>query len=262
MPELPVDRPVLSVVVPVHDEQDNVGPLIDEIHSALQGRIEFEILFVDDASADGTAERLRQAQHSHPRLRVLRHARNSGQSAAVVSGVRASRGTLVATLDGDGQNNPADIVALLERWELEPPGRPLLLAGWRRQRRDSGLRRLSSRVANRFRSALLGDGTPDTGCGLKMFERALFLRLPCFDHMHRFLPALVLREGGRVVSVPVGHRPRTRGRSHYGVWNRAWVGLVDIAGVMWLRRRIRLTTVEELPGSAFATPADASAARR
>jgi dolichol-phosphate mannosyltransferase len=258
MPKLPVDTLTLSVVVPVHDEQDNVGPLIDEIHAALQGRIEFEVLFVDDASADRTPERLHEAQRSHPRLRVLRHRRNSGQSAAVVTGVRAARGGLVVTLDGDGQNDPADIVALLQRWELEPEGAALMLAGWRRQRQDSGLRRLSSRFANQLRGALLGDGTPDTGCGLKLFERSLFLRLPCFDHMHRFLPALVLREGGRVVSVPVGHRPRTRGRSHYGVWNRAWVGLVDIAGVMWLRRRIRLTSVEEVPGPTSSPAAGAS----
>ena len=258
MPKLPVDRPALSVVVPVHDEQDNVGPLIDEINAALQGRIEFEVLFVDDASADETPARLREAQRRHPRLRVLRHQRNSGQSAAVVTGVRAARGDLVVTLDGDGQNDPADIVVLLQRWELEPQGGPLMLAGWRRQRQDSGLRRLSSRFANQLRAALLGDGTPDTGCGLKLFERSLFLRLPCFDHMHRFLPALVLREGGRVVSVPVGHRPRTRGRSHYGVWNRAWVGLVDIAGVMWLRRRIRLTSVEEVTGPTSSPTAGAS----
>jgi dolichol-phosphate mannosyltransferase len=245
MPKLSADR-VLTVVVPVHDEQENVEPLVDEIYAALRGRFDFEVIFVDDASADATPDRLRLAQCSHPGLRVLRHQRNSGQSAAVASGVRAARGALVATLDGDGQNDPADIVALLQRWELEPEGTPLMLAGWRRRRQDSGLRRLSSRLANGFRAAMLGDGTPDTGCGLKLFERSLFLRLPCFDHMHRFLPALVLREGGRVVSVPVGHRPRTRGRSHYGVWNRAWVGLVDIAGVMWLRRRSRLTAVDEV----------------
>jgi dolichol-phosphate mannosyltransferase len=161
---------------------------------------------------------------------------------------------LVVTLDGDGQNDPADIPELLQRWQAEslaaPGGQPLLLAGWRQQRRDHGLRRLSSRMANGFRASMLGDGTPDTGCGLKMFERELFLRLPHFDHMHRFLPALVLREGGRVISVPVNHRPRLRGRSHYGVWNRLWVGLVDVLGVMWLRRRIRLSPVEETPASA------------
>jgi len=209
---------------------------------------------VDDASGDETPVRLREASLSHPRLRVLRHLRNSGQSAAVTTGVRHARAAVVVTLDGDGQNDPADIPALLQRWHAEGGsalgGPPLLLAGWRQQRRDHGLRRLSSRVANGFRARMLGDGTPDTGCGLKMFERELFLRLPHFDHMHRFLPALVLREGGRVISVPAHHRPRLRGRSHYGVWNRLWVGLVDVLGVMWLRRRIRLSAVEETPASA------------
>jgi dolichol-phosphate mannosyltransferase len=162
--------------------------------------------------------------------------------------VRAARGTLVATLDGDGQNDPADIPALLARWESEGGGAdgPLLLAGWRATRNDTWLRRLSSRVANGVRGRLLGDGTPDTGCGLKLFAREDFLALPYFDHMHRFLPALVVRQGGRVVSVPVRHRPRTRGQSHYGVWNRLWVGIVDLAGVMWLRRRTRLAGHETL----------------
>lgn len=251
-PSLPI--PALAVVVPVHDEQDNVGPLLDEIRAALEGRVDYEVLFVDDASRDGTPKRLQQARISHPRLRVLRHLRNCGQSAAVTTGVRRARAPLVVTLDGDGQNDPADIPELLQRWQAEsraaPDVQPLLLAGWRQQRRDHGLRRLSSRVANGFRARMLGDGTPDTGCGLKMFERELFLRLPHFDHMHRFLPALVLREGGRVISVPVHHRPRLRGQSHYGVWNRLWVGLVDVLGVMWLRRRIRLSPVEEAPASA------------
>jgi dolichol-phosphate mannosyltransferase len=246
--------PALAVVVPVHDEQDNVEPLLDEIEAALEGRVDFEVVFVDDASADETLRRLRQARLTHPRLRVLHHLRNCGQSAAVATGVRRARAPVVVTLDGDGQNDPADIPALLQRWHAEsvspPSGQPLLLAGWRQRRRDQGLRRLSSRVANAFRARMLGDGTPDTGCGLKMFERDLFLRLPHFDHMHRFLPALVLREGGRVISVPVHHRPRLRGQSHYGVWNRLWVGLVDVLGVMWLRRRIRLSPVEETPASA------------
>jgi dolichol-phosphate mannosyltransferase len=241
--------PQLSVVVPVHDEQDNIAPLIEEIHAALVGVIDFEVLLVDDASGDETPRRLQQAQGAFPGLRVLRHQRNCGQSAAVATGVRRSRASLVVTLDGDGQNDPADIPVLLQRWfaqtQAGPTTAPLLLAGWRQHRRDHGLKRLSSRLANGFRATLLADGTPDTGCGLKMFERELFLRLPHFDHMHRFLPALVLREGGRVISVPVRHRPRLRGRSHYGVWNRLWVGLVDVLGVMWLRRRIRLSPVEE-----------------
>jgi len=242
---------VLSVVVPVHNEVDNVTTLIEEIHAALDGVVDFEAVFVDDASEDGTPRLLVELSRRFPRLRVLRHRQNSGQSTAIATGVRAARGRLVATLDGDGQNDPADIPALLSRWSQDGgdrAGQPLLLAGWRSKRNDTWLRRLSSRIANGVRGRLLGDGTPDTGCGLKLFARTAFLDLPYFDHMHRFLPALVVRHGGRVVSVPVGHRARLRGQSHYGVWNRLWVGLVDLGGVMWLRRRTRLTDVETLAG--------------
>ena len=242
--------PVLSVVVPVHDEAENVTDLVEEIHTALEGALDFETVFVDDASNDETPRRLLGLTQRFPRLRVLRHRRNAGQSTAISTGVRAARGRLIATLDGDGQNDPADIPALIARWRTEGGDRagqgPLLLAGWRSTRNDTWLRRLSSRIANGVRGRLLGDGTPDTGCGLKLFERETFLALPYFDHMHRFLPALVVRHGGRVISVPVRHRPRLRGRSHYGVWNRLWVGLVDLGGVMWLRRRTRLTAADAL----------------
>ena len=250
------------MVVPVHNEGDNVTALIEEIHTALDGTVDFEAVFVDDASSDDTPLRLTELARRFPRLRVLRHRRNAGQSTAIATGVRAARGPLVATLDGDGQNDPSDIPPLLARWREEGgdagSNSPLLLAGWRSSRNDNWLRRLSSRIANGVRGRLLGDGTPDTGCGLKLFERETFLVLPYFDHMHRFLPALVVRHGGRVISVPVRHRPRLRGQSHYGVWNRLWVGLVDLGGVMWLRRRTRLTAVDALnsgrgeppPGSA------------
>jgi dolichol-phosphate mannosyltransferase len=248
--------PVLSVVIPVHDEADNVGPLAAEIHAALDGRVEFEIVYVDDASGDDTPQRLRELARNDPRLRVLRHRVNAGQSTALLTGVRHARGALIATLDGDGQNDPADIPALLARWHDEQRAGaegPLLIAGWRASRRDTWIRRLSSRIANGVRRRVLGDGTPDTGCGLKLFRRDDFLALPYFDHLHRFLPALVIRHGGRVVSVPVNHRPRLRGRSHYGVGNRLFVGIVDMGGVLWLRRRTRLTAVEEI-GRAGATP--------
>lgn len=242
--------PELSVVVPVHDEAENVADLVAEIHAALDGVLEFEAVFVDDASRDETPGRLLELARRFPRLRVLRHRRNAGQSTAIATGVRAARGRLIATLDGDGQNDPVDIPALIARWRTEGGDSaeqgPLLLAGWRSTRNDTWLRRLSSRIANGVRGRLLGDGTPDTGCGLKLFERETFLALPYFDHMHRFLPALVVRHGGRVISVPVRHRPRLRGRSHYGVWNRLWVGLVDLGGVMWLRRRTRLTAADPL----------------
>jgi len=229
----------LSVVIPAHDEAENVGPLVREIGAAL-GTAAFEVVVVDDGSSDATGERAREAAAAVPALTVVRHAAPAGQSFATVTGVRAARGRWVATLDGDGQNDPADIPKLIAAREAalrEGAGGPLLLAGWRKARRDTWLKRVSSRVANGVRGRLLGDSTPDTGCGLKLFEREAFLALPHFDHMHRFLPALFLRAGGRVVSVQVGHRPRLRGRSHYGLFNRLWVGIVDLFGVLWLIKR-------------------------
>jgi len=234
----------LSVVVPVRDEAGSIEPLVNEIDAALAGLTDYEIVTVDDGSRDATPEALARAQRAHSRLRVVRHAESCGQSAAIRSGVAAARFPWVATLDGDGQNDPADIPRLLEAIS---PGRREpgleLVAGWRAKRRDSWLRRLSSRVANAVRGTLLGDRTPDTGCGLKLFGRELFLALPWFDHMHRFLPALVLREGAVVRSVTVNHRDRSTGRSKYGVHNRLWVGIVDLFGVMWLMRRARRPTI-------------------
>lgn len=241
--------PAVSVVVPVHDESLNVRPLLDQIEAALAGRVPFEAVFVDDRSNDDTLAVLQDYARSHRWLVVVAHRNNCGQSTAVRTGVREASAPLVATLDGDGQNDPADIPALLARWHEVTgarPGRPVLIAGWRNQRHDTWVRRMSSRIANGVRSRLLGDSTPDTGCGLKLFAREDFLALPWFDHMHRFLPALVQRAGGVVESVPVRHRPRTQGRSHYGIHNRLWVGLVDMAGVIWLQRRARLPQVERL----------------
>lgn len=229
--------PVLSVVVPVRNEAPNIAPLIAEIRAALAG-VPHEIVYVDDGSDDGTAAALAAEAAERP-LAVLRHARACGQSAAIVSGVRAASGAWIATLDGDGQNDPADIPALLAHAQRETGGEPgcVLIAGHRTKRRDTWVKRFSSRFANGLRSRLLGDATPDTGCGLKVFRRADFLELPAFDHMHRFLPALILRAGGRVVSVPVNHRPRAAGSSKYGTLDRALVGIVDLAGVAWLQRR-------------------------
>ena len=230
----------LSVVIPAHNEADNIGPLVGEIRAALEGAADYEIVVVDDGSTDATPARLEEIARGFPRLLAARHPVSRGQSFAVLTGVRAARSQWIATLDGDGQNDPADIRKLIEALggaaERVERG-PLLIAGYRRLRRDTWLKRLSSRVANGVRGRLLGDRTPDTGCGLKLFERDAFLRLPHFDHMHRFLPALFLRAGGRVVSVEVGHRPRTRGRSHYGMWDRLWVGILDLFGVWWLMRR-------------------------
>jgi len=239
----------VSVVVPVCDEVENVEPLAGEIATALAGR-DYEIIFVDDGSSDGTGERvLRLATAGVAPLRLLRHSRRAGQSAALCTGVRRARGRRIVTLDGDGQNDPVDIPRLLATHERAGNDRPLLVIGHRQSRRDTAWRRLQSRIANVVRSRLLGDGTPDTGCGLKALDRALFLDLPRFDHMHRFLPALVRHAGGEVVSVPVGHRERRHGRSKYGMLNRLWVGIVDLYGVMWLAHRTwaRLE-VQELTG--------------
>ncbi len=237
--------PELSVVVPVRNEAANIAPLVAEIRAALQG-IDHEIVYVDDGSTDTTLEELQGAG-----VVVRRHRSSCGQSAAIVTGVRAARAPWIATLDGDGQNDPADIPALFARARADagsPSCRaagPLLIAGHRTRRQDSWTKRQSSRLANSIRAALLHDATPDTGCGLKLFRRQAFLELPHFDHMHRYLPALFIRAGGRVVSVPVNHRPRTRGTSRYGTLDRLWVGLFDLVGVFWLQRRWRRPEVEQ-----------------
>jgi dolichol-phosphate mannosyltransferase len=235
----------VSVVIPVLDEADAIGPLLHEVAAALEGVQPFEVLVVDDGSRDGTAGRVREAARRRRWLRLVRHEATCGQSAAIRTGVRAARGAVIVTLDGDGQNDPADIPRLLRRAQAE--GGAVLVAGHRVSRRDSPTKRWTSRVANAVRARLLGDATPDTGCGLKVFPRALFLDLPRFDHMHRFLPALVLRAGGRVVSEPVNHRPRLRGRSNYGTLDRLAVSLFDLVGVAWLQRRGSRPVVEPDP---------------
>jgi dolichol-phosphate mannosyltransferase len=238
----------VSVVIPVCNEQDNVLPLAREILVALAGRYRFETIFVDDGSTDRTGPAVRSAREDGmPQIRLIRHSVRSGQSAAIATGVRAARAPWIATLDGDGQNDPADIPKLLDAARGEGRSRLRLVMGNRTTRRDTWLRRLSSRVANGVRGSLLRDGTPDTGCGIKVFDRAVFLDMPRFDHMHRFMPALFQREGYEVLSVPVNHRERTRGKSKYGLHNRLWVGIVDLFGMMWLIRRAspRIPTDEE-----------------
>jgi dolichol-phosphate mannosyltransferase len=221
----------------VCNEAENVGPLAEEIRDALQDQGLFELIFVDDGSTDATACAVVEARAGVPQIRLLRHLRRCGQSAAICTGIRAAQGAWVATLDGDGQNDPADIPTLLRvRSEQARPNLKLIM-GNRKTRRDTWIRRISSRVANGVRSRMLNDGTPDTGCGLKLFERIVFMELPHFDHMHRFLPALFQRAGAEIMSVPVRHRARTRGMSKYGLHNRLWVGIVDLFGMRWLIRR-------------------------
>src|SRR3984893_2769762 len=216
----------LSIVIPVRNEADNVASLVGEIRAALGGLIAYEILYVDDGSDDATAAEISRLAGTAPQVRLLRHTRNYGQSAAISTGVHAARGAWIATLDGDGQNDPADLPAMWHLARQALPSSPLLIAGYREKRRDSWSKRVASRIANVIRARLLGDRTPDTGCGLKLFPRSLFLDLPYFDHMHRFLPALVLREGGTVVSVAVNHRPRHTGMSKYGVFDRLRGGCI------------------------------------
>ncbi|WP_440995856.1 glycosyltransferase family 2 protein [Arhodomonas sp. SL1] len=225
---------VLSVVIPVLDEAPNIPGLARELGHALADIEAYEIVFVDDGSSDDTQEVLAVLSAADPRIRLITHPANRGQSAALTSGVRAARGEWVVSLDGDGQNDPADIPRLLV--EQQRSGAHLV-TGWRRRRRDRWHRRWSSRVANTVRGRLLGDDCPDTGCGLKLFRRADFLDLPRFDHMHRFLPALFRRAGLPVASVAVSHRARAAGHSKYGLFDRLWVGVVDLLGVSWLGRR-------------------------
>jgi dolichol-phosphate mannosyltransferase len=237
--------PAVSVVVPVRNEAGNVAPLVSEIAAALEGQWRFEVIYVNDGSSDGTEAALKQLMELHSWLRRVRHKQSCGQSAAVRSGVAAAHAPLIVTLDGDGQNDPAFIPALLRALEAGAP-RVGLIAGQRIGRKASGFKKLQSRIANAVRGAVLRDGTRDTGCGLKAFRRDLFLRLPYFDGLHRFLPALVRREGYEIGYADVVDRPRGHGVSNYGMWDRLWVGILDLAGVWWLiRRKKRVPEVSE-----------------
>jgi dolichol-phosphate mannosyltransferase len=231
-------EPQLSVVIPAHNEADNIATLLVEVVRATHG-FGAEIVVVDDGSTDATAAIVEHIGSAIQSVKLVRHGRNAGQSAAMLTGVRAARAPWIVSMDGDGQNDPADIANLIAARDAAGDGAPPMVCGWRVERRDSAAKRLGSRLANAVRSRLLGDATPDTGCSLKLFPRALYLDLPHFDHNHRFLPALYLRQGGRVLSVPVNHRPRLRGQSHYNNWQRLRVGIVDLIGVMWLMRRMR-----------------------
>ena len=240
-------RMKLSVVIPVCNEAENVQPLAREIQAALAAHGPFEIIFVDDGSTDATAAAATAAREAGiPEIRLLQHSRRSGQSAAVWTGVRAARADWIATLDGDGQNDPADIPVMLEALRTGGETLRLIMGNRKASRKDTWLRKVSSSVANSVRGRMLRDGTPDTGCGIKLFERDAFLDLPYFDHMHRYLPALFQRAGWQVKSVPVNHRPRGSGVSNYNNLNRALVGISDLRGVSWLIRRSKRTGVEEV----------------
>jgi glycosyltransferase involved in cell wall biosynthesis len=232
----------VSIVVPVRNEAENVAPLVAEIVAALEGRWVHEIIYVNDGSTDATGEQLRTLMPQHPNLRQIKHARSTGQSAAIRSGVRAARGAIVATLDGDGQNNPVFLPNLIEAVE-SGQGRVGLAAGQRVGRKDTGFKKMQSRIANAVRGAILRDGTRDTGCGLKAFPRDVYLAMPYFDGLHRFMPALVRREGLDIAYVDVVDRPRRSGVSNYGFFDRLWIGIMDIAGVWWLIRRKKPTPI-------------------
>ncbi|MEZ5891937.1 MAG: glycosyltransferase family 2 protein [Parvularculaceae bacterium] len=228
--------PELTVVAPMHNEAGAAAGLAGEIADALAG-VDYEIVMVDDASSDATLDALRALRANNPRLRIVRHERNAGQSRAVRSGVIAARAPVIATVDGDGQNNPKDIPALYA--QLKSSSGVAMVAGERVGRQDSQAKKAASRAANAIRRRLLGDGAADTGCGLKVFRRDAFLALPYFDHMHRYLPALMAREGYGVAFAPVSHRPRTSGRSKYTNFGRALVAIRDLMGVIWLKARAK-----------------------
>ena len=237
--------PAVSVVVPVRNEAGNIALLVAEIAKALEGQWSFEVVYVDDGSTDGTEAELKRLMTQHAWLRRVRHKQSCGQSAAVRTGVAAARAPIVVTLDGDGQNDPAFIPALVRALEAGNP-RVGLVAGQRVGRKSGGFKKLQSRIANAVRGAVLRDGTRDTGCGLKAFRRAVFLGLPYFDGLHRFLPALIRREGFDIGYVDVVDRPRAHGVSNYGLWDRLWIGILDLAGVWWLiRRKKRIPEISE-----------------
>jgi dolichol-phosphate mannosyltransferase len=243
----PGTAPGLSVVVPVRNEAGNIAPLVAEIAAALANRTSFEIIYVNDGSSDTSEQELIALMRERPWLRQVRHAVSCGQSAAIRTGVVAARAPIIVTLDGDGQNDPAFIPKLVDAIKKHDGRRIGLVAGQRVGRKASGFKKFQSRIANAVRGSVLRDGTRDTGCGLKAFRRDVFLALPYFDGLHRFLPALVRREGFEIAYVDVVDRLRRHGQSNYGMWDRLWVGILDLAGVWWLiRRRRRVPEVSEV----------------
>jgi dolichol-phosphate mannosyltransferase len=236
----------ISVVIPAKNEAENIQPLVKEIVEQLKPNFDFEIIYVDDGSTDNTASEVKRLGTEYPgKIRLLQHQVSVGQSTAIHSGVSHANGDLIITLDADGQNDPADIPKLLDRAASFEPNSDYCVTGYRKARKDTAWKRLQSKVANKVRSALLNDDTPDTGCGLKVFPRSTFMKLPYFNHMHRYLPALIKRLGGSIEVVVVGHRDRQHGSSKYGMWGRLFAGLVDMLGVMWLQRRAKIPEIKE-----------------
>ena len=227
--------PYLSVLVPIYNEADNLISLINEIRDTLDDKINYELIYVDDGSTDNSWQILKSIAQEFNKLRIIRHRSSYGQSIAVLTGVRASQAKWIATLDGDGQNDPADIPNLLALIDNTPQVK--MVIGIRRTRKDNWMKRMASSIANKIRRYLLKDDTLDTGCGLKLFDRSAFLELPHFNHIHRFLPALFLRNGYQVISQEVNHRPRNKGKSKYGIIDRLRAGIIDLLGVMWLQKR-------------------------
>ena len=237
----------LSIVVPIHNEENNIAKLFEEIVTAIKTDYSFEVLFVDDGSNDSSLKILKDLNSQYNNLRIVRHKIKSGQSAALLSGVKFSYGEWIVTLDGDGQNDPKDIITLLtERNKLNFNEGLFMFVGQRKKRIDSNYKKIQSKIANIIRKSLLNDRTPDTGCGLKLFQRSLFLSLPHFDHMHRFLPALAIIKGASIISIKVNHRKRYSGTSHYGMIDRLFAGIFDLFGVLWLKKRLILVEPVEV----------------
>jgi len=242
-------QPEISIVIPAKNEIDNLRPLIGEIRAAMDGQFDYELIYVDDGSTDATFATLQAIRNEgFDQLSVVRHAVSSGQSLAILSGAWIARGEWLVVLDADGQNDPADIPGMLRAVQAARAQDPKVwgVIGHRVNRRDDWVKRMSSKIANGFRDFMLHDGVPDVGCGLKAVLRERYLRLPSFNHMHRYIPTLIQAQGGSMLVHPVNHRPRLAGKSNYGVWNRLWVGLVDVMGVWWLKRRAKVIQVQEM----------------
>ncbi|MDC0074925.1 glycosyltransferase family 2 protein [Alphaproteobacteria bacterium] len=234
-----------SIIVPMHNESSNAEKLIYEIYDNLSSFYNFDLIIIDDASSDSTFEILSNMKDKFNSLNILKHKKQSGQSAALISGVKYAKSKWVFTLDGDGQNDPKDIKKIFELMLRQAESNIILYAGYRKKRNDNNYKIIQSKIANYVRRKLLNDNTPDTGCGIKLFERSLFLSFPIFRNMHRFLPALAIRSGANIVSVQVNHRERSGGVSHYGMWGRLFAGILDLLGVIWLRyRRLNPEVIE------------------